>query len=52
MIFPTGAQLSVAVAVPVPAGVLSSSQFIVTLAGHVITGFVISCTVIVCVHSL
>ena len=51
VMFPTGPQLSVAVAVPVPAGVLSSSQSIVTAAGQVITGAVISCTVIICVHS-
>jgi hypothetical protein len=47
-----GSQLSVAVAVPVPVGVLSASQLIVILVGQVITGLVISCTVIVCVHSL
>jgi hypothetical protein len=43
-----GSQLSVAVAVPVVAGVDGSSQFIVRLAGQVITGGVISWTVIVC----
>ena len=41
-IFPTGAQLSVAVAVPVPVGVLSSSQFTVTSAGQLIVGPTIS----------
>ena len=52
VMLPAGVQLSVAVAVPVPAGVLSASQLIVTFAGQVITGLVISCTVIVCTHSL
>jgi hypothetical protein len=46
------AQLSVAVAVPVAVDVLSSWQFTVVLPGHVITGAVISCTVIVCTHVL
>ena len=46
--FATGAQLSVAVATPVAADVLSSWQFTVVFAGHVIVGAVISCTVIVC----
>ena len=50
--FATGVQLSVAVAIPVPAGVLSASQCIVTFGGHIITGLVISCTLIVCIHSL
>src|SRR5574339_367159 len=40
-------QLSVAVALPVPAIVLSSSQLIVTSAGQLIIGPVTSCTVIV-----
>src|SRR5450759_3285359 len=44
---PTGVQLSVAVAEPVPVGVLSSSQSIVTLAGQVIVGFSSSMTVTV-----
>jgi hypothetical protein len=35
-------QLSVAVAVPVPAGSTDASQLIVISAGHVITGAVIS----------
>ena len=45
----TGAasQLSVAVAVPVFAGKEEALQLIVIFAGHVITGAVISCTVIV-----
>ena len=47
VILAAGVQISVAVAVPVPAGVLSSSQSMVTAAGQVITGFVISCTVII-----
>jgi hypothetical protein len=51
-IFPTGVQISVAVADPVPVGVLSASQLILTFAGQVITGAVISCTVIVWMHSL
>jgi hypothetical protein len=42
------AQLSVAVAVPVAPDVLSSWQFTVAFDGQVITGAVISCTVIVC----
>ena len=50
--FATGAQLSVAVAVPVAVDVLSSWQFTVTLAGQVITGAVTSCTVIVCTQVL
>ena len=50
--FTGSAQLSVAVAVPVPAGVLSSSQLIVTSSGQVMTGKVTSCTVMVCMHSL
>ena len=40
--FATGVQMSVAVAVPVPVGVLSASQFTVTSAGQEITGLVIS----------
>jgi hypothetical protein len=42
-----GSQLSVAVAVPVVAGVDASSQFMVRSIGHVITGTVISWTVMV-----
>lgn len=42
-----GSQLSVAVAVPVVAGVDASSQFMVRSTGHVITGTVISWTVMV-----
>src|SRR5665648_681463 len=49
--FPAGAQLSVAVAVPVPDGVLSSSQLTVTSAGQVITGAVLSSIVIICVNT-
>ena len=52
MIFPTGAQLSVAVAVPVLAGKDDASQLIVISIGQVMTGLVISCTVMTCVHSL
>ena len=52
VMFAGSAQLSVAVALPVPAGVLSSSQLIVTSAGQVMTGRVTSCTVMVCMHSL
>jgi hypothetical protein len=51
-IFATGVHISVAVAVPVPAGVLSASQLIVIFVGQVITGLVTSCTVIVWIHSL
>jgi hypothetical protein len=51
-IFPTGVQISVAVAVPVLAGSVEASQLIVKLKGQVITGAVISCTVIVWMHSL
>ena len=36
------AQLSLAVALPVPVGVLSASQLKVTFAGQVITGLVTS----------
>ena len=43
----TGEQLSVAVATPVEAEVLSSWQLTVAFAGQVITGTVTSCTVIV-----
>ena len=50
--FATGAQLSVAVAVPVDDDVLLSWQFTVVYAGQVITGAVTSCTVIVCTHVL
>jgi hypothetical protein len=42
-----GSQLSVAVAVPVFAGSVLAVQSIVTLTGHVITGGVLSSTVIV-----
>jgi hypothetical protein len=42
-----GSQLSVAVAVPVLAGSVEASQLIVKLKGQMITGAVISCTVIV-----
>jgi len=52
VIFPTGAQLSVAVAVPVLAGSDEASQLIVMSAGQVITGLVTSCTVMVWIHSL
>jgi hypothetical protein len=52
VMLPTGVQLSVAVAVPVPAGVLSPSQLIVIFKGQVITGLVTSCTVMCCTHSL
>src|SRR5436190_22895852 len=44
------AQLSVAVAVPIAVDVLLSWQFTVAFDGHVITGAVTSCTVIVCTH--
>ena len=47
----TSVQLSVAVAVPVFAGNVLASQFIVVFAGQVITGLVVSCTVIVCKHA-
>ena len=47
-----GSQLSVAVAVPVFAGNVEASQLMVLSDGHVITGLVTSCTVMVCVHSL
>ena len=47
-----GSQLSVAVAVPVFPGKDDASQLIVILIGHVMTGLVISCTVMTCVHSL
>jgi hypothetical protein len=43
-------QLSVAVAVPVSLGVVPPVQSIVISPGHVITGGVLSNTVIVCVH--
>ena len=43
-------QLSVAVALPVFAGKLFASQFIVTSTGHVIAGLVVSCTVTTCVQ--
>jgi len=43
-----GSQLSVAVAVPLAAGVIGSRQLMVTLTGQVMTGGVISCIVIVC----
>ena len=52
VIFPTGVQISVAVAVPVLAGSVEASQLIVISAGQVITGLVISCTVITWGHSL
>ena len=52
MIFPTGVQISVAVAVPVLAGKDEASQLIVMSAGHVITGLVTSWTVMVWIHSL
>jgi hypothetical protein len=42
-----GSQLSVAVAVPVLDGSIGSWQFTVIFAGQVITGGVISCTVMV-----
>jgi hypothetical protein len=45
-----GSQLSVAVAVPLAAGVTGSWQLIVTLAGQEIAGGVISWTVIVCIQ--
>ena len=44
-------QLSDAVADPVFAGAVTASQLIVTLAGQVIAGLVVSCTVIVCKHA-
>ena len=50
MIFPTGAQLSVAVAVPVLAASDEASQLIVMSAGQITTGFSSSVTIIVCVH--
>ena len=52
VIFPTGVQISVAVAVPVLAGKDEASQLIVISAGHVINGLVTSWTVIICMHSL
>ena len=45
-------QLSVAVAVPVLAGNVLAVHSIVTLIGHVMTGGVLSSTVIICVHVL
>ena len=48
MFVTTSVQLSVAVAVPVFAGNTLASQFIVLFAGQLITGRVVSCTVIVC----
>ena len=45
--FPTVAQLSVAVAVPVLAGGQLASHSIVKSAGHVIIGAVVSVTVII-----
>jgi hypothetical protein len=45
-----GSQLSVAVAVPVVAGVVGSAQRRLTSGGQVITGGVVSATVIVCVQ--
>jgi hypothetical protein len=44
-------QLSVAVALPVFDGSVEALQSIDTLAGQVITGSIVSSTVIVCVHS-
>ena len=52
MITGDGSQLSVAVADPVFAGNCEAWQFIVKLAGQVITGAVISRTVIVWLHVL
>ena len=43
-----GSQLSVAVASPVVFGRLSVSQSIVKFIGHVITGAVVSTTVMIC----
>ena len=45
---PTSLQLSVAVASPVPAGLLSASQLIVRSGAHTITGALTSTTVIIC----
>ena len=48
-----GSQLSVALAIPVLSGDVESVHSIVTSAGHsVMTGGVVSCTVIVCRHVL
>ena len=47
MFVTTSVQLSVAVAVPVFAGAVLASQFIVLFVGQVITGLVVSCTVTV-----
>src|SRR5687767_11065159 len=44
------AQLSVAVGVPVAAGAVLSSKLIVRFGGHVITGGVMSFTVIIWLH--
>ena len=48
----TASQLSVAVAVPVFAGKVLAVHSIVSEAGHVMTGGVLSSTIIVCVHVL
>ena len=48
----TASQLSVAVAVPVLAGNVLAVHSIVNDAGHVMTGGVLSSTVMTCVHEL
>ncbi len=45
-------QLSVAVALPVLAGIVLAVHAIVMLLGHVIAGAVLSSTVMVCTHVL
>jgi hypothetical protein len=50
MLVTTSVQLSVAVTVPLAAAAVLASQLIVTFAGHVIAGLVVSCTVRVCVQ--
>jgi hypothetical protein len=47
---PAGVQLSVAVAKPVWLGLLDAPQRTEVFGGHVITGGVVSSTVIVCVQ--
>ena len=42
-----GSQLSVAVAIPVKAGAVPVVQSMMVSAGHVITGLMVSCTVMV-----
>ena len=51
-VIPAGGQLSVAVAPGKPPMPLKLAQFMVKLAGHVITGSKVSCTVTKAVHVL